>query len=145
MDRFYIKFAESHIRRAKNSLLSDDEFDLRMAAFEVEQAIELTLKQALIEYGVDFKKHHVFRTLISLLPDGQDVISQAMLDRLSDNADRLTNWATEIKYTESYIATRREIERMWLFADEFCREVKDNISMEVVCSPKPTIKKMNFD
>lgn len=58
----YLLRAKSDLRVAKLVLGSDDDYDLLIAAYHVQQAVEKTLKLALKELGVPYTKHVVLRT-----------------------------------------------------------------------------------
>lgn len=143
MGRFLLDFAGVDLRAAELMLQDTDDFALRIAAYHVEQAIEKIIKQILTECGVNFGHNHKFREILSALPDSQSYLSVDALDFLSDNADRLTNWVTQLKYVRSYITTRRETLRMYEFATKLFNEVSASISVMYNGMPKRPIPDSN--
>ena len=145
MARFLLEYARADLDIAKTLLDNPDEFWVRGAAFHTQQCIEKTFKQVLMDCGVTPRKSHVFRLLLEELPEWQNIISTEHLDYLQDNSDRFTNWATEIKYSQSYITTRREVLRVMKFAEEFYNAVAVVLNAPVDAESKPTIDRMKLD
>ena len=65
----YLFRAKSDLRAAKFNLGGDDDYDLLIAAYHVQQAVEKTLKLALKELGVPYTKTRRIEDLLSRLPD----------------------------------------------------------------------------
>lgn len=148
MGRFMLDFAKADLKAAKIFLYDTDDLSLRISAYHTEQAIEKILKQVLEELGVSYKKDPGFGAMLAAIPDSQDMLSDTTLDVLSDNADRLRNWSTELRYTKSYVTTRRETTRMFEFAcgfyNEVCEAIVRRTPEESDIPEKPTVDRVGI-
>ena len=82
-----------------------DEVQLDIAAYHVQQAVEKTLKFMLAEQGIAYKKTHSILTLL----DQMDSANIAYPDWLYHNAETLTGYAEETRYSDNLVATKRKL------------------------------------
>lgn len=109
----YLLRAKSDLRAAKAALGGDDDYDLLIAAYHVQQAVEKTLKLALKELGIPYTKTHRIEDLLSRLPDNQGLLGEAWLDWLETNSATFYDWESKTRYIEGYSVTRRHVLRLY--------------------------------
>lgn len=121
----YLFRAKSDLRTAKFNLGGDDDYDLLIAAYHIQQAIEKTLKLILKELGISYTKTHRIEDLMSRLPDSQDLLNEDWLDWLETNSSTLYDWESKTRYIEGYSVTRRHVLRMYNDAVRFVAELEE--------------------
>lgn len=109
----YLLRAKSDLRVAKLVLGSDDDYDLLIAAYHVQQAVEKTLKLTLKELGVPYTKTRRIEDLLSRLPDNQNLLGEEWLDWLETNSATFCDWESKTRYVEGYSVTRRHVLRLY--------------------------------
>ncbi len=93
MKRDLMLRAWSDLKTAKYCMSTgDDEYDLCLAAYHIQQAVGKTLKSCLKELGIDYTKTHRIESLLQLLPPDQSIISDDVYERLYDKSSSLTAW-----------------------------------------------------
>ena len=128
MDREYLHKVKSNLRHAEFALSEPDEQEMNMAAYHIQQAVELGLKQILKDYGVKYSKIHIIGNLINLLPKDQEILSDGLLDSLGLLAPTLTEWKASSRYTEGYLPVRRILVMAYDVTKDFLSELEEGFS-----------------
>ena len=148
MSKILIVKANVDLAMAAKALEEDDEFFVQAAAYHTQQAIEKILKFVLENYGISYKRIHHVDTLASMLPSGQNIISEEQLDIIYDNAILLKGWESEVRYDTEYMAQRRTVVRMLEFAKTLYSVASAATDKSTCCvsdSDKPTLRRMKLD
>ena len=98
-----------------------DEVQLDIAAYHAQQAVEKTLKFMLAEHGIVYKKTH---NILALL-DQLDRAEIAYPDWLYHNAETLTGYADDTRYSDNLVATKRKLIELVGLADALLEEEKN--------------------
>ena len=101
--------AKSDLRYAYAGSKSDDEYDLKLAEYHIQQCVEKCLKFALEECGIEYKKTHDLMVLLSQLPETQTILPEDVETYLFTYAPALTDWEAKTRYNESYIVAKKYV------------------------------------
>lgn len=140
--------ADSDLRSAKWGLNTGDEYDLRLAAYHVQQCVEKTLKSYLKEWGIPHVKTHDLMTLLARIPVGHEGISDDTFDSVVDKATTLSDWEGNTRYTEGYSVIRSQVVRYWELAEQLHLEVGmylDSLAAEKSDKEKKSLREMDLE
>lgn len=134
------------LRRSKQRLISasndwkyvstDDSF-VDGACFQLQQSMEFALKYLAEIMGIPYERTHDIRKLVECIKDSTD-ISIPVLDKVLQNADTYTSWEIKSRYTDDFIAVRKDVEYAFKVASELVSYI-DNFSKTAV-PPKDAIE-----
>lgn len=94
--------AKSDIKLSHMLLDSNDDYDLLLAAFHVQQAAEKLLRSCLKESDANNNKTHNISSLLNLLPENQNYFVNQDLEMFYKNAPILTEWESKARCEEGY-------------------------------------------
>lgn len=127
MKRILLSRAESDLRMAKLAMDTGDEYDLQVAAFHIQQAVEKLLKQVITDCGESYSKTHEIAALINKVPAKQTIVSGDTLDSLLRDEALLSKWERVTRYDDPYMASRKLVAELYNKAEDFLSEVTENL------------------
>ena len=137
--------AKNCLKWAKLMINSDDEFDLKQSAYNIQQCVEKTLKFLLNDVGVTPKKTHDISVLLSQLPENYDSIDEEVVLKVYSFAPSLTEWEAKTRYDEDYLVARRFVLYGLELASELVGVVDTYIETHTGKSNSDSMHLMCFD
>ena len=127
------KRIRSDIKDANNILKSDDsdEYDIDLASYHVQQAIEKCLKYILHNiYGVDnttrqFKIHNI-GTILDKIEEFEQGFKTTHQD-IADLASDITNWEASTRYEDDPVSIKEDVEKVLSLAEKLLIEIQERI------------------
>lgn len=108
--RTYLDIAKENCEVAEKIVQSfDDENMLNYAAYHLQQAVELSMKYALLLNGIDFPKVHSINQLISYFLNYG--LNEYVNEYIDEHSDMLTNWESCTRYIVNYFVEKRKIDK----------------------------------
>lgn len=99
----------------------DDEEQLNVMGYHLQQAMELALKYLLEQNGIEYPKTHDIDQLIRL---GHEAKIELLLpEYLEDHAEMLSQWEAKSRYVLGYAIEARKIERALSEIDNYLAEI----------------------
>lgn len=146
MQNLLLRKAKSDLKVAVLTLNSGDEYDIQLAAYHIQQAVEKVLKGVVSFYGKDYTKTHEIASLLRQLPEEQELISSNLLADIERNEALLSKWERVTRYDDPYLASRRLIQELLGLAQALYTEVESTIEKQgdTTISPSISVHKMNL-
>ena len=117
-----------YLRRAKVDLLIckktlndwQDELEVDIAAYHLQQALEKTLKHQITLQGEDYPKTHEIKRLWAQLAR----LNAPPPEWIWEHRQLLTDFAEKTRYGESLIATQREVEEFIILLEAYITDIE---------------------
>lgn len=94
-----------------------DEEQLNMAGYHLQQALELTLKYLLEQYGVEYPKTHDIDQLIRL--GNENGAELHLTEYVEDHAEMFSQWEVKSRYVIGYAIEAKKVSRALDEVDEY--------------------------
>ena len=120
--------AKSDIKLSHMLLNSDDDYDLLLAAYHVQQAAEKLLKSCLKELGINYTKTHDISSLLNLLPENQDYFESQDLVRFYEKAPLLSEWESKARYVAGYLVRYFIVKDLCDFVSNYIKSVEEKFT-----------------
>ena len=104
---------------------TDDYLELTMAAFHIQQAVELALKHILEINGIDYPYSHDILELLDVIDDNNISLNDDQWIRM--NSEKLTSWGSETNYVRGYLGDRCKMDTAITKVDSFLNSSEDLI------------------
>ncbi|MCQ2776099.1 MAG: HEPN domain-containing protein [Bacilli bacterium] len=98
-----------------------DETQLNVAGYHLEQALEFALKFELEMNGISYPKTHDIEFLIKLAKDGG--IQLNISDYIEDHAEMFSSWESKSRYILGYSIEYKKIETSIKEIDEYLKKL----------------------
>lgn len=85
-----------------------DEFDLNIAAYHCQQAVEKTCGYVAQIHGLKSKRTHDIQVWVEYLRDNGISVPEI----ITNNAEKITSWEGSSRYNINFVVARTEIERI---------------------------------
>ncbi len=110
----YYEKALSNLKTAKIlfKMASNDEEQLNIIGYHIQQSIELAIKHIFSLHGISFQKTHDLDQLIVMAENNN--IDLHLPEYLKDKADVISLWKTKTRYTIGFKVELRRIEKALL-------------------------------
>lgn len=120
--------AKSDIKLSHMLMNSDDDYDLLLAAYHVQQAAEKILKCCLKELGANYTKTHNISSLLNSLPEGQEFFDNQDLVKFYEKAPLLTEWESKARYLEGYFVKYFIVKDLCDFVSDQIKTVEEKLA-----------------
>ncbi|MEI3376347.1 MAG: HEPN domain-containing protein [Coriobacteriales bacterium] len=109
--------------------VDDDEEQLNVIGYHLQQALELLLKYLLEQNGIEYPKTHDIEQLIYL---GNEAKAELYLtEYLEDHAEMFSQWEAKSRYVIGYAIEARKVERALREVDEYLTIVAERETEEI--------------
>ncbi len=125
-------FAASDLRIARLSVNTDIEYDLWAAAYHIQQSIKGSLRSYLKVHNILCVGVHDIKTLLTLLPEDHEGISDTALALVEDKVETLAAWDYDVAPAEEYPLMRDQVLRYWATAKKLHSEVGEYLTVREV-------------
>lgn len=109
-------------------LIQQDDCFLDACCYNLQQAIELSLKFIVEMTGQQYAENHDIRANINILNRVDYHISYET--EIRNMASTLYSWETESRYKESFVAVITDVEEAFVYARALVDEAKEKITEE---------------
>lgn len=112
--------------RSADALLkvaSDDEEQLNMAAYHLQQALELSLKYLLEQNGIEYPKTHDIDQLIRMGKEGDADLH--LTEYVEEHAEMFSQWEMKSRYIIGFAVEAAKVERALGEVDAYLTAVAD--------------------
>ncbi len=89
--------------------MGDDEEQLNLVAFHLQQALELSIKQTLEENGVECPKTHNIEQLTALAE--REKVDLKLGEYITEHAEMFSQWESKSRYVTGYLVEAKKIDR----------------------------------
>lgn len=112
--------AESNLFAAETVLqASTDDSVVNIAAYHVQQAVELSLKHVLECSGIKYLHTHAIEDLVDLLPEEAEYIAEL----IGDAAYMFTSWEAKTRYVKGFSVSLKRVQQGMRKATELIAEI----------------------
>lgn len=101
--------------------VGDDEEQLNVIGYHLQQALELVLKYLLEQHGVEYPKTHDIEQLVRMGNDAH--VDFHLPEYLEDHTEMFSQWEAKARYVLGYAIEARKVERALREVDAYLADV----------------------
>ena len=95
--------------RILREFMGDDDEQLNIIAYHLQQALELSIKYTLEQNGIEYPKTHSIEQLVRIAD--QNKVSLNLTEYLEDHCEMFSQWEEKSRYVLGYLVELKKIDR----------------------------------